>query len=192
MTQSLWPDTLPLRRLALIAGVLLLLAVLFPGLLRVLFAADEELSYSAGLSYTTCAGLTSSRYSTDDTCRVAYAIVVGNTGTVVQNEIRVIVQPVPNEWRLGFNAQDIVASAERRAVPEISYEQNGDEVVISIRNLQPNRLVDLEMLSLGTESLRQFQAAQTRLEADAAIVETSPRLTVVSRFARNVFSVFGF
>lgn len=192
MSQSLWPDSLPLRRLAIVAGTVLLLALVFPGLLRVLFAADEEVSYSAGLSYTTCRGLASSDYSTDETCRVAYAIVVGNTGTVVQDEVRAVVQPVPADWRLGYNAQDIVASAERRAVPDISYVQTGDAVVITIGNLQPNRLVDLEMLSLGVESLRLFETSQVRLEADAAIVEASPRLTVVSRFARNVFSVFGF
>lgn len=169
-----------------------LLAVLFPSLFRVVFAARDEVSYSAGLSMTTCQGFLANGYSTPETCRATYRVILGNTGTNPQEEILVTLSPVPETWLLGTSALDIVASAQRRATPEISHEQDSDSLVITVSNLEPNRLVELDLMTRGLESAELLTGTTARVDSAGSVIESNPRLTVTARFFRNLFSLGGF
>lgn len=192
MPDSHWSQHIPVRRIAIVASVLLVLAILFPSTLRVLFAADKELSFSAGLGMTTCRGPSSSQFTDASNCLARYDIVLGNTGSEIQERIEIHLDPVPVEWRVAYNTQDIVASARRPSGPQIEYQQTGSRVVFLIENLGPNRLIDLSLMSSGEAALHQFESTVIEIDADAVLIETNPRLTVVSRFFRNLYSVFGF
>lgn len=174
-----------------VAGVALL-ALLFPSLFRVVFAARDEVSYSAGLSMTTCQGFLANGYSTPETCRATYQVILGNTGTNPQDEIVVTLSPVPETWLLDTAALDIVASAQRRATPAIRHAQERDSLVIAISNLQPNRLVELTLMTRGAESAELLTRTTAQVTSTGSVVASNPRLTVTARFFRNLLSVAGF
>jgi len=170
-------------------GGVILLALLFPSLFRTLFAAKDELSYSAGLSMTTCSGFLANGYSSPDSCRAAYRVVLGNTGTNPQDLIEVVLSPVPETWLLGTGVQDIVASAKRRARAEISHEQINDSLYIEIANLQPNRLVELSVMARGVEAADVLAGTTIQIDSSGAVIESNPRMTVTARFFRNLLSL---
>ena len=180
------------RKAALWTGGAIMLALLFPSVFRMTFAARDEVSYSAGLSSTTCRGFLANGYSSPESCRSIYRIVLGNTGTNTQNNIRVLLSPVPETWLLGTGVLDIVASAQRRSRPDISHEQSADSLEITITNLEPNRLVELSVMTRGSEAATLLGNTTVHINSTGTVIESNPRLTVTARFFRNLLSVFGF
>jgi hypothetical protein len=174
-----------------VAGVVLI-ALLFPALFRIVFAAKDEVSYSAGLSITTCQGFLANGYSSPESCRANYRVVLGNTGSNPQQEVLLTLAPVPDTWLLSSGALDIVASAERRAVPGIEHQQLEERLRITVTNLEPNRLVEINVTTRGAEAAELLSTAAITIDANGTVIESNPRLTVTARFFRNLFSVVGF
>ncbi len=101
--------------------VVLFLLLLWPGGLRLLYSSADEVSYSAGLSSTSCSGFLANESIDSRRCRSDYRISIGNTGSTAQEQIEVSLKPVPATWRLGVSVTDIVASARERISPHITH-----------------------------------------------------------------------
>jgi hypothetical protein len=177
------------RKYLLWAGGVLLLILFFPSLFGTVFSSKDEVSYSAGLSMTTCQGFLANGYSSPESCRATYGIVLGNTGTNPQDEIQVTLSPVPETWLLGTGVLDIVASAQRRSRPDISHVQVDESLHITIANLEPNRLVELDVMTRGAEAAELLTSTTIQVDATGAVIESNPRLTVTARFFRNLLSL---
>ena len=166
--------------------------LVWPTGLRLFFGADKEISYSAGFDFTTCSGFLANESIDSDRCRAEYRIALGNTGSEVQEQILLELAPVPPTWRLGVNVTDIVASAKEKVQPVIEHQQTGEKLNISIENLQPNRMVRLQIVTIGAEAAELLATTEAHILSAGEVVESNPELTVVARFFRSVFSVFGF
>jgi hypothetical protein len=185
------PDSAAWRKMGAAIAVLVVIFIVFPTSFRLIFAADRELSYSAGISSTTCEGLSSSRYSSPESCRVVYRLLLGNTGTELLQDIQIRLEPVPDDSRLNIYSQDIVASARQSGDLNASHEIINNALGINLGQLAPNRQVYLDLVSAGVESLELLQDSELSIEADAVLIDSNPQLTVISRFFRNLVSVFG-
>lgn len=179
------------RKAALLAiGVVFLL--LFPTVFGVIFPAKDELSYSAGVAYSTCDAFYADTDSDLSRCTTSYNITLGNTGSNDMDLIYLELAPVPQERRLSWNVLDIVATNRRAAGPAISTQQKGEIVIIEIRNLQANRLVEFTISAQGLESMQGIRDIEAVLRAEGSILEVNPRATVSLRFLRSLGAVFGF
>ncbi len=185
------PDSAAWRKMGAAIAVLALVFIVFPTSFRLIFAADRELSYSAGISSTTCEGLSNSRYSSQESCRVVYRLLLGNTGTELLQDIQIILKPVPEESRLNIYSQDIVASARQSEALNASHEQADGALLVNLGQLGPNRQVYLDVVGTGIVNLELMRGSEVHIEADAVLIDSNPQLTVVSRFFRNLVSVFG-
>lgn len=190
MSTESWQDYFSLRRIVLWLLALAVLAVVFPTALKVIFAADDEVSYSAGLSMTTCSGFLANDRGGDD-CVARYEMVLGNTGSQPQPRIEIRFAPVSILGHINYQALSIVASANRSVSPEISYSQEGEILLFVVENLAPNRLVEIDFDARGRGPAEQLAFAEAQIRGPATVIESNPRLTVVSRFVRNLFSAFG-
>lgn len=168
-----------------------MLLLLWPGGLRLLIPSAKEISYSAGFSYTTCSGFLANDSIDSDSCRAEYRISVGNTGREVHDVITLQLSPVPPTWRLGSSVTDIVASAREKIAPEVRHQQTTETLTITITDLHPNRLVQVQLLTIGEEAAELLRTTSVSVDADATIIETNPQLTVVTRFVRSVLGIFG-
>ncbi|MFM1895765.1 MAG: hypothetical protein RLZZ385_839 [Pseudomonadota bacterium] len=180
----------PLRKTLLWLGALLVLAQLFPTALRLLFASNDELSFDTRVLSSTCAGLLADERRPPENCVVIYGIELGNTGTNPQPLIEVRLGGAPEIWRLDEQVVDIVASARRRGSPEVRIDSLPDAALIRVENLEPNRLLSLRLAFLGLQASRQLETMTVEVSASGSLINTSPHLTVLSRFLRNLFGVF--
>jgi len=165
--------------------------ILWPGGFHLMFPASDELSYNAGLSVTTCSGFLANDSIDSERCRSDYRITLGNTGSNVQEHIELVLSPVPETWRLGVNVTDIVASAREKIRPEVDHSQLDDTLTIRISDLRPNRQIMLQVVTIGEEAAELLATTEAEINAEGALIETNPQLTVVARFFRSVFSLFG-
>ncbi len=175
-----------------LALVVVLFLFLFPVLFRIVFASEDEVSFGAGAGVSTCADFYIDDESELLSCTSTYNISIGNTGTSHQDLIVVELTSVPENRRLTWGAQDIVATNREANGPLISNQQQGDRLRFEIQNLQPNRLVGISIRSQGAEHAAQMEDIGFSIEAEGAIIEASPRLTVSLRFIRNLGAMFGF
>lgn len=172
--------------------IVIVLLVLFPALFRILFAAQDEVSYGAGTGISTCDGI----YLNDDSdlsrCTSTYDITIGNTGTNHQELIVIELGKIPKTSRLNWSALDIVATNRKPTGPRVVEQKIDDQLRIEIHDLDPNRLVQINLSSRGIESARQMEGVTMTIQAEGSVISANPRLTVVLRFLRNVTSIFGF
>jgi hypothetical protein len=177
------------RALATALGVIFI-AVVFPTALAIIFATEDEVSYSAVAGLSTCSDFFIKNDAQLERCTSPFKIVLGNTGSNTQPLVSIRISPVPAELRMGQSVQDIVASARRSENPEISQHSIDNTRLFTIRNLAPNKLVAIDLVSRGIESHQQLQQLQVEVEATGSVIESNPRLTVLSRFARNLLGLF--
>lgn len=180
------------KRYVLWAAALILLLLFWPAGFRLFFSSTDEISFSAGFDFTTCSGFLANESIDSERCRADYRISLGNTGSNAREHIRIDLAPVPPTWRLGVNVTDIVASAREKIQPEIEHWQVDETLTITIENLQPNRMVTLQLMTIGAEAADLLKTTGAEVHSDGELVETSPQLTVVARLFRSLFAVFGF
>ena len=180
------------RRLIILGAVVLALFIFFPTLFGMLFPASDEVSYSAGISSSTCEGFFVDEDSAGRNCTTRYAITVGNTGTNNQELVTIEVNNLPASLPFSWNALDIVASSVRAAVPQITQVPQNYGRRLVIADLAPNRLVEFTLVARGSESLVLLQDINVTVLANGRAIKSNPTLTVISRFFKNVFGIFGF
>ena len=156
-----------------------------------MFPASDEVSFDAGLNFTTCNGFLANDSTDSERCRTDYRIALGNTGSNVQEHIELVLSPVPETWRLGVSVSDIVASAREKIRPRINHSQVEDTLTFEIANLQANRQIVLQITTIGAEAAELLAGTETEITAEGIVIGTSPQLTVVARFFRSLFSFFG-
>lgn len=171
---------------------ILVLFVLFPTVFSVLFPASNEISYSAGVSSSTCGGFFVDADSDGSSCTTRYGITVGNTGVNRQEIITLEVHGVPAALPLGWSMQDIVASSVRSPAPQIVEMPMNYGRRIVIEGLAPNRLVQFTLIARGMESVELLNGIDVAVQATGRVIDNDPTLTVISRFFKNLFGVFGF
>ncbi len=181
---------LPVPKALLWVGIVVALALIFPTAYNLLFAARDELSYSAGVQSTTCAGMLRRDAGPSTNCLTVYGIRLGNTGINPQPAIEVSLYNAPEPSRFSSNTVDIVASAERRQSPDVDYSSQGGQVRIRVENLQRNRLVELQLSYLGGAAYEQLQNASVDIRAVGTVIASNPHVTVLSRFVRNLTLLF--
>jgi len=168
-----------------------ILLLLFPALFAVVFPASNEVSYDAGIGFSTCNDF----YLDDDDdpamCTSQYNIIVGNTGKVTQEYIAITIDGMPGSPRIGWSAQDIVASSVRPTPALITEERNNLQRVLTIEHLAPNRLVEFRFQIRGMAARQQLENIEVTVNATGHLIHSNPTLTVISRFAKNIFGVFG-
>ena len=175
-----------------LAIAIVVLLILFPALFRIIFAAKDEISLGAGVGFSTCGDFYIAEESELTNCTSTYNISLGNTGSNHQELVTIDLTPVPENHRLRWNSLDIVATNRTAIAPRITNQQLGDTLHLEIRNLQPNRLVEIGMSSQGAESAKQMEDITISVSAEGSIVETSPRMTVSLRFLSALGGIFGF
>lgn len=179
------------RRVMLWCGAVVLLFILWPGGFRLIFPAANEVSFNAGLNFTTCSGFLANDSIDSDRCRTDYRVALGNTGSNAQEHIELVLSPVPETWRLGLSVSDIVASAREKVRPRIIHHQVDDTLTFEITNLQENRQIVLQLTTLGAEAAELLAQTEAEIKAEGIVIGTNPQLTVVARFFRSMFSLFG-
>ena len=180
------------RRLLILVGGVVILLVVFPVIFRILFAADYEVSYSAGFGVSTCSDFYISDASQLVSCTSRYNLIIGNTGTQMQERIAVKLQSIPAGSRLNWNVLDIVATNNSAARPEITSQRDANELQILIQNLAPNRLVEFSAVSSGNEAAKVMQQSSIEIAATGTMIQANPRLTLILRFIRNMAGIFGY
>lgn len=180
------------RKAITFGAAVLLLFVLFPTAFTVLFPASDEISYSAGISSSTCGGFFVDADSDGANCTTRYSIVVGNTGVNRQEIITLEVSGVPAVLPLGWNVLDIVATSVRTPAPQIFEIPLNYGRRIVIEGLAPNRLVEFTLVARGMESVDLLNGITVSVQATGRVINNDPTLTVISRFIKNVFGIFGF
>lgn len=185
-----WSQLLNRRVLAWGAGVLVLL-LFFPSLFHLTFASRNEVSFSASPGINTCRGVFIEDSDEAETCVTSYQITLGNTGTELQHQVTVALSPAPTMVRFGANSLDIVASAERLPAPRVSQQTKGDALEFLIEDLHPNRLVEIRFTTRGLAAFELLKTMETKVYADGVVIDTNPHVTVIARFARAVFGLFG-
>jgi hypothetical protein len=85
-----------------------------------------------------------------------------------------------------------VASAERRAEPEVTVSKGG-EFAHEIRNLAPNALLEFTLRcdQCTRAQLEAARQAALRIEARGTVIEREPRATILGRAAINAARLFG-
>lgn len=175
-----------------LAICIVVLFILFPALFRIIFAAKDEVSYSAGVGFSTCSDFYISDKSQLTRCTTTYDIALGNTGSTNQELIVVDLTSVPADSPLSWNVLDIVATKRRPIGPKISNHQLGDTIRIEIQNLEPNRLAEIRLSKQGIEFASKMENIGIAVQANGSTIQTNPRLTVSLRFLRNLGGIFGF
>jgi len=183
-------DRISAPRIFFWAGLVIVLGFLFPTLFNIIFAARDELSYSAGIQSTTCSGFARNDNRPATNCLTIYAIKLGNTGINPQPAIEVSLLDTPATWRFSSSVVDIVASAQRRGSPAIDYSTGDGEALVRIEDLPRNRLVELYLTTLGFPAYRKLQTMSVAVSASGNVIESSPYVTVLSRFVRNLTVLF--
>ena len=119
-------------------------------------------------------------------CVALYRLLVANSGREAQERVVVRWPAQFAGWLIDWTSRDLVASAERRADPEIAPSRGG-EFSHEIRNLAPNTLVELSVrcLDCARDELAAARQASVRIEAHGKIMEGEPRTTMLGRAATN-------
>ena len=180
------------KRAVICVAVLLILFVFFPVTFRILFAADYEVSYGAGLGFSTCSDFYISDESELSRCTSRYNITVGNTGTEIQELIEIKLLPVPADSYLNWNVLDIIATNKSSVRPAITEQREVEELQIQIRNLGPNRLIEFSLTGRGLEAAQAMENITVEVDAMGSMIQSNPRLTLALRFIRNLAGIFGF
>lgn len=175
----------------LVLGVIVLL-ILFPVLFNIIFAFKDEVSYGSGIGYSTCSDFYIRDESERISCSASYSISLGNTGSNHQDLVTIDLASVPDERRVGWNVLDIVATNRRPMGPRISNQQLGDTLHFDIHDLEPNRLVEISILTRGVESATQLENVTIEVQAKGSVLEADPHMTLALRFLRNLGGIFGF
>lgn len=171
---------------------IVVLLILFPALFRILFAAQDEISYGAGAGLSTCSEFFAREESDLSVCTTSYNIAIGNTGSNHQEIVTIEVASVPNNRRVNWRVLDIVASKRRPIGPRVTNQQLGDTLQFEIQDLEPNRMVEISIYSQGLESAEQMENISVKVAASGSVIETNPRTTIALRFLRNLGGFFGF
>lgn len=178
------------RILAWLGGVLVLL-LCFPTLFHLVFSSQQEVSVETDIGITTCLGVFLNEPGDVDSCVTDYRVVIGNTGTMVQSRVTVRLSPPPDPVRFSSSVVAIIASARSAPPPVISQQVEPDTLSIHIDNLHPNRLVEIHLSTRSLEAYRQLQTMAATVTADGTVIATNPHVTVLARFVRTVYSLFG-
>ena len=179
------------RAIGLGIGVVVL-ALLFPTAFDVVFASRDEVSYEAGINFSTCGDLYFNTGEDRSRCTTQFLVVLGNTGTVTQERVTVELDYVPEVQRLNWTLLDIVASSVRAPRAGIIEERKNQGRGLTITGLVPNRLVEISFTARGPEAQALMDTINVRVTATGRVINSNPHLTVLSRLAKNLLSVFGF
>lgn len=175
-----------------VGGIVLVLFFLFPTIFSVLFPADNEVSYSAGIASSTCSDFFLEAGADGSSCTTRYSVVVGNTGSNLQEVVTVELRPLLPGQPVGWNVVDIVATAVRTPPPTITDVVLEDGRRLVIEGLAPNRQVEFVLPGRGMQSVAQMENVSATVGASGRVIASNPSLTVMSRFVKNVFGIFGF
>ncbi len=179
------------RRGVTTAAIIIVLLIIFPTLFSIIFASRDEISFESGFSVSNCRSIFLDQPEEEERCLSTYRVVLGNTGSNPQELVSVEMNDVPEVFRKYTGAINIVASARPPVNPEITESQQGQNLHYEIRGLEPNRLVEISITTLGLPAYERLQQLEVNVNATGTVIEASPYVTVTSRFFRNMLGVFG-
>jgi hypothetical protein len=147
----------------------------------------HEILYRLAPVFSQCSGTTAK-----ESCVAEYRLSLANSGLAPQERVEVRWPAQFAGWSVDWTSSDLVASAGRRADPEVNMSKDGD-FTHEIRNLAPNTLVELtlrcaECSRAQVEGTRQ---AAVRVEARGKVIERDPRATMLGRAALNAARLLG-
>ena len=127
-----------------------------------------------------------------DICVADYRLSLANSGVAPQERVEVRWPSQFTGWTVGWTASDLVASAERRADPQVILSKEG-EFAQEIRDLAPNTLLELTLhcVQCTRAQLEAARQAVVRIEARGEVIEREPRATMLGRAALNAARLFG-
>ena len=145
----------------------------------------HEILYHLSPVVSQCVGPAAS-----DNCVALYRLSLANSGRDAHDLVQVRWPPQFSGWQVDWATSDLVASAERRAEPEIAMRQGGD-FGHDIRNIAPNTLVEFSVRCVDCTRAQLEAARQTtvQIEAPGKIMEREPRTTMLGRAAINAARV---
>jgi hypothetical protein len=168
--------------------VILGLAGGFGGLLigELFLRAEREVRYAGALGFSRCVGIAG-----EPACSFRYRLSVGNTGTVGQDGIRVVLPPMPPRASVTTAVSDIVASAQRTPQPATRQQDAGGGTLFTIAGLAPNTLVDIDVdcALCASEHLTAFNHARPVVEAQGAVIQGDPRVASLRSALGNLLRV---
>ena len=127
-----------------------------------------------------------------ETCVAQYRLALANSGLAPQERVEVRWPAQFAGWQVDWAASDLVASAARRADPEVTVSKDG-EFAHEIRNLAPNTLLELTLRcdQCTRAQLDAARQAEVRIEARGKVIEREPRTTMLGRAAINAARLLG-
>ena len=190
MLRDLLTDSLFTRRVLGYLFGTVFVVIAFPTLLEIIFANEDEISYSAGAGLSTCSEFFNDNEAALANCTTPFILRIGNTGMNFQERVEVRLSPVPAYIGLSKSSQDIVATARRAENPDIIENHTAESLHFIINDLAANKLVEILLVTRGAENGRALENITVTFTANGTVIESNPRLTVLARFARNVIGIF--
>lgn len=151
----------------------------------------HEVLYSGNLSMAHCSTATG-----QPTCALKYRFSVGNTGTEVQDSVRIELPAELPRATLDTKISDIVASARKTPQALVRQEAATGSTVFLISDLAPNTVVDIDLFCALCEraDVDAFRGIRARVEAKGNVTEADPRVATfrngIVKFLR-VLGLFG-
>ena len=112
---------------------------------------------------------------------------VANNGSAAQDDVHIRWQHGPGRWYPTWYVSELVASAKKRAKPKLQISAVADGVDLSIRELDPNVVIDVEFRCnfCTRDDLRLADAGAFSVSGTGA-TEADPRMTMFGRFFLNI------
>jgi hypothetical protein len=127
-----------------------------------------------------------------ETCVAEYHLSLANSGLAPQERVAVHWPAQFAGWSMEWTASDLVASAKRRADPQVILGKDGESAQ-EIRDLAPNTLLELTLrcIECSRAQLEATRQAAVRIEARGKVIEREPRTTMLGRAALNAARLLG-
>lgn len=183
-----WPECLHAGAARWIAGGSVFVGAAGIILGQTLLSPAYAILYSSDMSTAQCVAVENRQL-----CNFAYGFSLSNTGTKMQDGVRI-------EWpldmqHLGLEASvsDVVASAQPTPQPQILPAFEADKTVYTINGLMPNVMVRiwLRCVACTPAQAQALREAPANIQARGVVAEGNPRVSALLNAAMNVLRLFG-
>jgi hypothetical protein len=153
--------------------------------------ADEVL-YSAAVSMEHCF-VAAGR----EMCAFQYRLSVGNTGTRMQDSVRIEWPAALPRATIVTKVSDILASAKSTVQPVIHQETGSGTgvgtTVFTIGNLASNTVVDIDLVCSPCDGsdVKAFRVLRPRVDARGSVRQADPRVSTLQQGGMNLLRVVG-
>ena len=166
-------------RLLAVVGAAFVVFLPTVDIVAVMLGGGSELSYTFGPGVSTC------RYESVP-CFTYVNLQIGNTGSRMQEQIRVDLRQLPQWANANHYVIKIVASNEPLMPPTVSVD--ADERTIDIAGLSPNQMITFQILVPRSLTRDDLESARPTIEARGRVIESSPKATALARAFRTAFA----